>query len=113
MRRAATPKPTVWRWQSRYLDEGGAGLRPDKTRQSRVPPLPRETRPKVKAKTVEEASPGAKHWSRSTIADAVRVSPSSAGCILAEAGFKPHLLRRLKVSNDPMFDEKVTEIAGL
>jgi hypothetical protein len=25
MRRAATSKPTVWRWQHRYLDEGVAG----------------------------------------------------------------------------------------
>ena len=26
MRRAETSKPTVWRWQERYLDEGVAGL---------------------------------------------------------------------------------------
>jgi transposase len=25
MRRAQTSKPTVWRWQQRYLDEGGRG----------------------------------------------------------------------------------------
>lgn len=42
MRRAKTSKPTVWRWQARYLDEGVAGLKRDKTRPSRVPPLPRE-----------------------------------------------------------------------
>ncbi len=41
MRRAGTSKPTVWRWQARYLDEGVIGLRRDKTRPSRVPPLPR------------------------------------------------------------------------
>jgi transposase len=62
MRRAATSKPTVWRWQERYLDEGVAGLRRDKTRPSRVPPLPRETRLKVIAKTVGEAPPDATHW---------------------------------------------------
>ena len=47
MRRANTSKPTVWRWQARYFDEGVAGLRCCKTRPSRVPPLPRETRLKV------------------------------------------------------------------
>jgi hypothetical protein len=41
MRRGATSKPTVWRWQERYLDEGLEGLQRDKTRPSRVPPLPR------------------------------------------------------------------------
>jgi transposase len=41
MRRAKTSKPTVWRWQARYLDEGVDGLRRDKTGPARVPPLPR------------------------------------------------------------------------
>ena len=113
MRRAQTSKPTVWRWQERYLDEGVAGLRRDKTRPSRVPPLPREARLKVIAKTVREAPPDATHWSRATMAEAVGISPSSVGRIWAEAGLKPHLVRRFKVSNDPMFEEKVTEIVGL
>lgn len=113
MRRAETSKPTVWRWQERYLDEGVAGLRRDKTRPSRVPPLPRETRLKVIAKTVREAPPDTTHWSRATMAEAVGISPSSVGRIWAEAGLKPHLTRKFKVSNDPMFEEKVTEIVGL
>ncbi len=47
------------------------------------------------------------------MAEAVGISPSSVGRIWAEAGLKPHLTRRFKVSNDPMFEEKVTEIVGL
>jgi transposase len=90
MRRANTSKPTVWRWQERYLDEGVAGLRRDKTRPSRVPPLPRGTRLKVIAKTVQERPPNATHWSRSSMADAVGISPSSVGRIWADAGLKPH-----------------------
>jgi transposase len=83
MRRAETSKPTVWRWQERYLDEGVDGLKRDKTRPSRVPPLPRETRLKVIAKTVEESPPNATHWSRSTMAQAIGISPSSVGRIQA------------------------------
>ena len=113
MRRADTSKPTVWRWQARYLDEGVAGLRRDKTRPSRVPPLPRETRLKVIATTVQKTPPNATHWSRAAMAEAVGISPSSVGRIWAEAGLKPHLVRGFKVSNDPMFEEKVTEIVGL
>ena len=48
--RTGTTRPAVWRWQQRYLDEGVEGLMRDKTRPSRVPPLPRETRLKVIAK---------------------------------------------------------------
>ena len=113
MRRAETSKPTVWRWQEHYLEEGVAGLRRDKTRPSRVPPLPRETRLKVITTTVQETPPNATHWSRTAMAAAVGISPSSVGRIWAEAGLKPHLTRGFKVSNDPMFEEKVTDIVGL
>jgi transposase len=113
MRRADTSKPTVWRWQERYLDEGVDGLKRDKTRPSRVPPLPRETRLQVIAKTVQESPPNATHWTRSLMAEAVGISPSSVGRIWAEAGLKPHLTKSFKVSNDPMFEEKVTDIVGL
>jgi len=113
MRRTGMSKPTVWRWQERYLDAGVPGLKRDKTRPSRVPPLPRDVRLKVIAKTVQETPPNATHWSRATMAEAVGISPSSVGRIWADAGLKPHLVRRFKVSNDPMFEAKVAEIVGL
>ena len=113
MRRTGMSKPTVWRWQARYLDEGVPGLKRDKTRPSRVPPLPREVRLKVIAKTVQETPPNATHWSRATMAEAVGISPSSVGRIWADAGLKPHIVKGFKVSNDPMFEEKVTKIVGL
>ena len=113
MRRAETSKPTVWRGPERYLDEGLTGLRRDKTRPSRAPPLLREMRLKVIAKTVQETPPNAIHWSRVAMAEAVGISPSSVGRIWAEAELKPHLTRAFKVSSDPLFEEKVTEIVGL
>ena len=83
MRRAGMSKPTVWRWQERYFDEGVLGLKRDKTRPSRVPPLPREVRLKVIAKTVQQTPPNATHWSRAMMAEAVGISPSSVGRIWA------------------------------
>lgn len=47
------------------------------------------------------------------MAEAVGISPSSVGRIWLEAGLKPHLKRGFKVSNDPLFEEKVTDIVGL
>ena len=75
MQRTGMSKPTVWRWQARYLDEGVAGLKRDKTRPSRVLPLPMETRLKVIAKTVQETPPNAMHWSRTLMAEAMGISP--------------------------------------
>jgi transposase len=106
-------KPTVGRWQERYLDEGVPGLKRNKTRPSLEPPLPKEIRLKVIAKTVQESPPNATHWSRSLMAEAMGISPSSVGRIWADAGLKPHLTKEFKVSNDPMFEEKVTDIVGL
>jgi hypothetical protein len=40
MRRTGTGKVTVWRWQERFMLAGIAGLLPDQTRPSRIPPLP-------------------------------------------------------------------------
>lgn len=113
IRRTGMAKPTVWRWQERYLDEGVPGLKRDKTRPSRVPPLPKEVRLKVITKTVQEAPPIATHWTRAMMAEAVGIWASSVGRIWADAGLKPHILKGFKVSNDPMFEEKVTEIVGL
>ena len=46
MRRTGMSNPTVWRWQERYLGEGVGGLMRNKTRPSRVPPLPRKRAPR-------------------------------------------------------------------
>jgi hypothetical protein len=72
-----------------------------------------ETRLKVIAKTVQETPPNATHWSRALMAEAMGISPSSVGRIWAEAGLKSHVTKGFKVSNDPMFEENVSEIVGL
>lgn len=45
--------------------------------------------------------------------EAVGISPSSVRPIWADAGLKPHIVKGFKISNDPMFEEKVTQIVGL
>lgn len=69
-----------------------------------------ETRLKVIAKTVQESPPNATHWSRSLMAEAVGISPSSVGRIWAEAGLKPHLTKGFKVSNDPFSGDLIPRI---
>jgi transposase len=113
MRRTGKSKPCVWRWQERYINEGVDGLLRDKSRPSRVPPLPEAVKIAVLGKTASETPADATHWSRKTMAKAAGISPSSVGRIWAEAGLKPHLTRSFKVSNDPHFEEKVVDVVGL
>jgi transposase len=47
------------------------------------------------------------------MARAVGISHRSVQRIWAEAGLKPHLVRTFKLSNDPRFAEKVTDVVGL
>jgi transposase len=113
MRLTGKSKPCVWRWQERYIAEGVDGLMRDKTRRPGRKPLSRKVRLKVLAKTANETPANATHWNRASMAAEMGISASSVGRIWAEAGLKPHLVRRFKVSNDPLFEEKVTDVVGL
>ena len=85
----------------------------DKTRPPGRKPSPVALKAKVLAKTTRETPPDATHWSVRTMAKAFAISHSSVQRIWREAGLKPHLTTRFKVSNDPQFEEKVTDIVGL
>ena len=110
---AQVTKRVVWRWQERFVEAGIDGLLKDKTRPSRIAPLDADKRLEVIKKTTGETPPDQTHWSRASMAKAVGISPSSVGRIWKEAELKPHLVKTFKVSNDPKFAEKVTDIVGL
>jgi transposase len=113
MKRTGKSKPCVWRWQERYVEEGVDGLLRDKTRPPGKRPLSAAVKRKVLAKTGSETPPNATHWSVRSMATAMGISHTSVQRIWAEAGLKPHLVRRFKISNDPQFEEKVTDVVGL
>jgi transposase len=113
MRRTGKSKPCVWRWQTRFIEAGVDGLLRDKTRPGRKKPLSADVKLKVLAKTAQERPPNATHWSVRSMGKAVGISHTSVQRIWAEAGLKPHLTRKFKLSNDPNFQEKVTDIVGL
>jgi transposase len=113
MKRTGKSKPCVWRWQERYVEEGVDGLLRDKTRPPGKKRLSAAVKRKVLSKTAAETPPNATHWSVRSMARAVGISHTSVQRIWAEAGLKPHLVRRFKISNDPEFEEKVTDVVGL
>jgi transposase len=106
-------KTAVWRWQERFMHEGVAGLTRDKTRPSRVPPLPAETVDRVIALTNQAPPHEATHWSAPAMAKAVGISPSSVRRIWAGQGLQPHRVRTFKISNDPKFVDKLKDVVGL
>src|SRR6185312_14996065 len=53
-RQTGKGKPTIWRWQARFMAEGVDGLLHEATRPSRVPPLPAATIERVVEMTLAE-----------------------------------------------------------
>jgi transposase len=114
MRRAGVAKPSVWRWQERFMTEGVGGLLHDKTRPARIPPLPKAVVQEVVTRTLDEAPPdAATHWTASALAAASGLSVSSVQRIWRAHGLRPHQVGRFKLSTDPKFADKVEEIVGL
>ena len=70
MRAVGKGKTVVWRWQERFMHGGVDGLTRDKTRPSRIPPLPAETVDRVVALTNQAPPHEATHWTAAAIAKA-------------------------------------------
>jgi transposase len=106
-------KMKVGRWRQRYAKFGLEGILKDKTRKGRIAPLSKAKRSRIVKMTLEEKPQGATHWSRSSMAKAAGVSPSSVGRIWRAHGLKPHRVSTFKLSNDKKFEQKLEDVVGL
>ena len=113
MRQTQKSKTCVWRWQERFAAEGLAGLLRDKTRPSRVPPLPAELAERVIALTLTDPPAEATHWTGAMMAAATGISVSSVQRIWRAHGLQPHRVRQFKLSTDPQFVAKLRDVVGL
>ena len=98
------------RIRSRFLEVRNQALNTDKPRSGR----PRVIEPqKIVTLTTSSTPDMATDWSRTLMAKAAGISPSSVGRIWRSHGLKPHRVSSFKVSNDPLFTEKLEAIVGL
>src|SRR5271163_3277026 len=112
-RQTGKGKPTIWRWQARFMAEGVEGLLHEATRPAGKPPLPAETIERVVEMTLAEPPGETMHWTCRAMAKAAGVSHRSVQRIWAAHGLKPHRVRTFKLSNDPKFAAKVQDVVGL
>ncbi|HEY7116905.1 MAG TPA: IS630 family transposase [Tepidisphaeraceae bacterium] len=101
------------RWRDRYAELGLAGIEKDAPRPGRKRRVDGKRREAVVRKTLHEKPEGQTHWSRATMAAATGLSDSTVGRIWREHGLKPHRVETFKLSNDPRFVEKLTDVIGL
>jgi len=113
MRQAGVAKTAVWRWQERFMEAGTDGLLRDKTRPSRIAPLPPAVAERVVALTLGAPPGETTRWTAPAMAAEVGISVSSVQRIWRAHGLQPHRLRQFKLSNDPRFAAKLRDIVGL
>jgi transposase len=73
-RQTGASRPSVWRWQQRFAEEGVEGLLRDKTRKPGKAPLSTATLAKVLALPCGKPPKGATHWTGRMVAKAVGIS---------------------------------------
>lgn len=106
-------RQNVSRWRGRFILSGIEGIAKDAPRAGRKPQISTKLVRQVVRMTTREKPEHATHWSTRSMARAVGISEASVRRIWKRHGLKPHLRRTFKLSNDPLFAEKVEDIVGL
>ena len=115
--RLQIPPNKVGKWRNRFVEGGLPAISKDKPRganhggqdtrkQARL-------RKKIIATTTQTKPDNATHWSTRTLADALKTTHSFVHRVWQSVGLKPHLEKTFKVSNDPQFEEKLSDVVGL
>jgi len=98
---------------NRYNKSGIDSLLRDKSRKPGLPPVSQEIKNEICRLVCKEKPQGETHWSSRSLAKQVGISHSSVSSILNEYGLQPHKIAKRNYSNDPKFEEKLNDVAGL
>jgi transposase len=103
---------TVCKWRKRFVEKRLDGLLDDPR-----PGTPRkisdETVERIVTTTLESTPSDATHWSTRDLAKRIGVSQSTVSRVWRAFNLQPHRVNSFRLSNDPLFIEKVRDIVGL
>jgi transposase len=106
-------RKTVRLWRDRFTREGLQGLWEIAPGRGRKPTYGPDRIKAVIDTTLQSKPKGSTHWSCRTLAADQGVSKSTVSNILRSHNLKPHRSRAFKLSRDPRFLEKLTDVVGL
>ena len=111
--RLSVNRHTVELWRKRVRELGIDQLWDIAPGRGRKPHYDQAKREAIIHATLQTKPKGMTHWSCRLMAKAHKVSPSTVNRLWQLHNLKPHLSRTFKLSRDPKFLEKLTEVVGL
>ncbi len=112
-RKLGTSRPTVILWRERFEQGGPTALTEVQPGRGRKPTLSAKKVKQIVDATLHTTPKAATHWSCRSMAQAQGVSPATVQRIWDVHGLQPHRVRTFKLSRDPQFVEKLTDVVGL
>src|SRR6267143_2021928 len=109
----AVNRNTVILWRKRFGDEGLDGLWDIAPGRGRKPTYQIDKIAGIVDATLQTKPAGMTHWSCRTMAQSQGVSKSTVNNIWLAHKLQPHRTKTFKLSRDPKFLEKMTDVVGL
>ena len=104
---------TVALWRQRFCSEGSDCLWEVAAGRGRKPHLTADKIEEVINATLQTKPSSATHWSCRTMAKEQGISKATINRIWQSHGLQPHRIKQFKLSRDPKFLEKLTDVVGL
>jgi transposase len=111
-KRIGVHETTVCKWRQRFQDRRLDGLL-DEPRPGTPRKVSDRTIERIVTMTLESTPDDATHWSTRNLAKRIGVSQSTVSRVWRAFNLQPHRVKTFRLSNDPLFVEKVRDIVGL
>ena len=112
-RRLEISRPTVLDWRKRFAAERLDGLTWVRPGRGRKPSIGAAKVRRIVHATQHTKPANATHWSCRSMALAQGVSAATVQRIWSAHGLQPHRVKTFKLSRDPRFVDKLTDVVGL
>ena len=109
----------IARWRNRFAESGLKAIEKDLPRGANHGGADSAAQARLRKRVIEYTTnkdklpKGATHWSTRTLAAKLKTNHMFVARVWNDCGFKPHLIRQFKISNDPHFEEKIEDVVGL
>src|ERR1700687_3053886 len=106
-------RPTVLATRAAFVERGTAGLCAPQRRKRPRRVLTAELEQRILDTTLKTRPADGTHWSVRVLATKLGVSRMMVQRVWQRYNIQPHRVEKFKISNDPKFEEKVRDVAGL